>query len=46
MDDQKQYFVELIEQNKSIFFKFCYMYSTDKKWSIIFGKNNYLKVIR
>ncbi len=30
MDDQKQYFVELIEQNKSIIFKFCYMYSTEK----------------
>jgi RNA polymerase sigma-70 factor (ECF subfamily) len=30
MDDQKQYFVELIEQNKSIIFKFCYMYSTHK----------------
>lgn len=30
MDNQKQNFIELIEQNKSIIYKFCYMYATDR----------------
>lgn len=30
MDDQKQIFIDLIEQNKSLIYKFCYMYSTER----------------
>lgn len=29
MEDQQQYFVDLIEQNKALIYKFCYMYSSD-----------------
>jgi RNA polymerase sigma-70 factor, ECF subfamily len=28
-EDQKQQFVSLIEQNKSLIYKFCYMYATE-----------------
>jgi RNA polymerase sigma-70 factor, ECF subfamily len=30
MDEQKQIFIELIEQNKSLIYKICYMYASDK----------------
>jgi RNA polymerase sigma-70 factor (ECF subfamily) len=30
MDNQKQNFIELAEQNKALIYKFCYMYSTEK----------------
>jgi len=29
MEDQKQQFVDLIEQNKALIFKFCYMYANE-----------------
>lgn len=29
MEDQKQLFVKLIEQNKALIYKFCYMYAND-----------------
>lgn len=29
MEEQQQYFVDLIEQNKALIYKFCYMYSSE-----------------
>ncbi|MTK53245.1 sigma-70 family RNA polymerase sigma factor [Paludibacter sp.] len=29
MEDQQQYFVSLIEQNKALIYKFCYMYANE-----------------